>query len=146
MKAKRINYRSKTIERLIESTGVDRATATTEYNRYYRSALAEAGAGKKGINTAREVYASLFYTGENIFHIEGKKLVLNELLKGETSIGYEQTMFRMADLYNKFAKDSPALQKIFQEYKEGKISKSEFNANIKDWKKLNIKYMISGSK
>ena len=146
MKSKRINYRSLTIAKIMESEGLDLPSATTQYNRYYRSALAEAGAGKKGINTAREVYASLYYQGTQIFHTEGNKLVLNELFKDETNIKYEQTMFRMKELYTKFAEDSPALKKIFQDYKSGKIDRHTFNVSIKDWKQKNIKYFISGSK
>ena len=146
MKVKRINYRAKTIEKIMESEKLDLQSATTQYNRYYRSALAEAGAGKKGINTAREVYASLYYQGQQVFHVESNKLILNEIFKDETDIKFEQTMFRMKELYTKFANDSPALKKIFQEYRSGKISRSEFNASIKDWKQKNIKYFISGSK
>lgn len=146
MKAKRINYRAKTIEKIMESEGLDLQSATTQYNRYYRSALAEADKGKKGMNTAREVYASLYYQGQQVFHIEGNKLVINELFKGETDIKFEQTMFRMKSLYTKFASESPALQKIFQDYKTGKISRTEFNTSIKNWKQKNIKYFISGSK
>ena len=51
----------------------------------------------------------------------------------------------MQGFYEKF-KDSPALQRIFNEYKTGTLSRTEFNAKIKEWKKLSIKYMISGSK
>ena len=51
----------------------------------------------------------------------------------------------MKGFYEKF-KDSPALQRIFNEYRSGAITRSEFNASVKEWKKLNIKYMISGSK
>ena len=146
MKAKRINYRAKTIERIMESEGLDLQSATTQYNRYYRTALAQAGAGKKGINTAREVYASLYYQGQQVFHIEGNKLVINEIFKDETDIRYEQTVFRMKELYNKFANDSPELKKIFQDYKSGKIDRTTFNISIKDWKQKNVKYFISGSK
>ena len=70
---------------------------------------------------------------------------MNELFKESKDIAFEKTLFNMKEFYEKF-QDSPDLRKIFRDYRGGALSRTEFNAAIKNWKKLNIKYFISGSK
>ena len=152
MKRVKFNYRQKTITALQDS-GMTPQQATSFYNRIYSQALKVIDKSTRGnFNVARELYIYMNVegyasSGKSVIEIdyEKNKVVLNELFKGAKDIGFEKTMFVMEDLYEKF-KDSPALRRIFQDFRDGKISRSEFNTKIKEWKKLNIKYMISGSK
>ena len=144
-----MNYRQKSISALTES-GMTTQEATSYYNRIYNQALRSANRSVRGnLNVARELYVNMFVESkaESVFQIDYKnnRVVLNELFRDSRDIAFEKTLFNMKGFYEKF-KDSPALQRIFNEYKTGNLSRSDFNARIKEWKKLNIKYMISGSK
>ena len=149
MKRVKLNYRQKTITAL-EDSGMTPQQATSYYNRIYSQALRSANRSMRGnLNVARELYVDMFVEkkAESVFQIDYKnnRVVLNELFRDSKDIAFEKTLFNMQGFYEKF-KDSPALQRIFNEYRSGTITRSEFNANVKEWKKLNIKYMISGSK
>ena len=149
MKHVKMNYRQKSISALTES-GMTTQEATSYYNRIYNQALRSANRSVRGnLNVARELYVNMFVESkaESVFQIDYKnnRVVLNELFRDSRDIAFEKTLFNMKGFYEKF-KDSPALQRIFNEYKTGNLSRSDFNARIKEWKKLNIKYMISGSK
>ena len=149
MKHVKMNYRQKSISALTES-GMTTQEATSYYNRIYNQALRSANRSVRGnLNVARELYVNMFVESkaESVFQIDYKnnRVVLNELFKDSRDIAFEKTLFNMKGFYEKF-KDSPALQRIFNEYKTGNLSRSDFNARIKEWKKLNIKYMVSGSK
>ena len=144
-----MNYRQKSISALTES-GMTTQEATSYYNRIYNQALRSANRSVRGnLNVARELYVNMFVESkaESVFQIDYKnnRVVLNELFRDSRDIAFEKTLFNMKGFYEKF-KDSPALQRIFNEYKTGNLSRSDFNARIKEWKKLNIKYMVSGSK
>ena len=149
MKHVKMNYRQKSITALTES-GMTTQEATTYYNRIYSQALRSANRSiRQNLNVARELYVNMFIEkkAESVFQIDYKnnRVVLNELFRDSKDIAFEKTLFNMKGFYEKF-KDSPALQRIFNEYKTGNLSRSDFNARIKEWKKLNIKYMVSGSK
>ena len=149
MKRVKLNYRQKSITALTES-GMTTQEATSYYNRIYSQALRSANKSvRQNLNVARELYVNMFIEkkAESVFQIDYKnnRVVLNELFRDSRDIAFEKTLFNMKGFYEKF-KDSPALQRIFNEYRSGAITRSEFNANVKEWKKLNIKYMISGSK
>ena len=149
MKHVKMNYRQKSITALTES-GMTTQEATSYYNRIYNQALRSANRSVRGnLNVARELYVNMFVESkaESVFQIDYKnnRVVLNELFRDSRDIAFEKTLFNMKGFYEKF-KDSPALQRIFNEYKTGNLSRSDFNARIKEWKKLNIKYMVSGSK
>lgn len=144
-----MNYRQKSISALTES-GMTTQEATSYYNRIYNQALRSANRSVRGnLNVARELYVNMFVESkaESVFQIDYKnnRVILNELFRDSRDIAFEKTLFNMKGFYEKF-KDSPALQRIFNEYKTGNLSRSDFNARIKEWKKLNIKYMVSGSK
>lgn len=144
-----MNYRQKSITALTES-GMTTQEATSYYNRIYNQALRSANRSVRGnLNVARELYVNMFVESkaESVFQIDYKnnRVILNELFRDSRDIAFEKTLFNMKGFYEKF-KDSPALQRIFNEYKTGNLSRSDFNARIKEWKKLNIKYMVSGSK
>ena len=149
MKHVKMNYRQKSITALTES-GMTTQEATSYYNRIYNQALRSANRSVRGnLNVARELYVNMFVESkaESVFQIDYKnnRVILNELFRDSRDIAFEKTLFNMKGFYEKF-KDSPALQRIFNEYKTGNLSRSDFNARIKEWKKLNIKYMVSGSK
>ena len=149
MKHVKMNYRQKSISALTES-GMTTQEATSYYNRIYNQALRSANRSVRGnLNVARELYVNMFVESkaESVFQIDYKnnRVILNELFRDSRDIAFEKTLFNMKGFYEKF-KDSPALQRIFNEYKTGNLSRSDFNARIKEWKKLNIKYMVSGSK
>ena len=148
MKHVKMNYRQKSITALTES-GMTTQEATSYYNRIYNQALRSANRSVRGnLNVARELYVNMFVESkaESVFQIDYKnnRVILNELFRDSRDIAFEKTLFNMKGFYEKF-KDSPALQRIFNEYKSGTLSRTDFNARIKEWKKLNIKYMISGS-
>ena len=149
MKRIKMNYRQKSLDKLVAS-GMTEKESVSYYNRAYSQALRSINkSARENLNVARELYTNLFIKRDekSIFQLDSanNKIVLNELFVGSKDIAYEKTLFNMKEFYEKF-KDSPALQRIFNEYKTGTLSRTEFNAKIKEWKKLSIKYMISGSK
>lgn len=156
MKRVKMNYRQKSIAEIMKSKQMGETQATSYYNKMYREALKSVDrSARSSLNVARELYASNFApnaveyvkSGMNVFELDsGKnKVVLNKLYDKSKNIGYEKTTLQMDAFYQKF-KDSPNLVKIFNQYKAGTISRTEFNQAIKDWKQLSIKYMISGSR
>lgn len=142
---KRINYRDLTIHRLQEDLNMTKESATNYYNRAYTSALASVKGKHKGMNVAREVYGSLFYQTVNTFELSGGgRLVLNEIYQDASNVPSAITINKMASFFDKY-KDSKFLQEVKQSYESGKISRKEFNEQIKTFKNFNVKYLISGS-
>lgn len=145
----KINYRQRSLE-MLKKSGMTEKESVSFYNRAYSQALRSINkSARENLNVARELYTNLFIKRDekSVFQLDSanNRIVLNELFAGSKDIAFERTLFNMQGFYEKF-KDSPALQRIFNEYKTGTLSRTEFNAKIKEWKKLNIKYMISGSK
>ena len=144
-----MNYRQKSLEQLTKS-GMTQEQAVSYYNRVYSQALRSISrSARENLNVSRELYVNLFIQRDekSVFQLDqnNNKIVLNELFKGSKDIAFEKTLFNMKEFYEKF-QDSPDLQKIFRDYRGGALSRTEFNTAIKNWKKLNIKYFISGSK
>ena len=149
MKGKKLNYRALTISKYMEANEMTLKQATTAYNKIYRTALREIQPeARQDFNMAKEIFASSFNLGENVFTIDAKnkKITINAIYEGTSDIKQDITLIRMMNFETKFSKDSPNLRKIFADYRSGNISRTEFNAKIKEWKKLSIAYMISGSK
>ena len=149
MKHVKMNYRQLSINKLTDS-GMSTQEATSYYNRIYNQALRSANkSARENLNVARELYVNMFVeqSAKSVFQIDYKnnRVVLNELFKDVGDIGVAKTIFRMNRLYELYAKDSPMLKNIFNQYTTGQISRKEFNAKIKDWKKVSIRYMLSGS-
>lgn len=132
------------------------AQATSYYNRLYNTALKSVDRSvRTNVNVARELYASTLAPyaeeyrkkGYNIFELDNakNKVELNTLFEKTRNLAFEKTALQMDAFYEKF-KDSPNLRKIFNDYRDGKMTRHDFNQSIKEWKQLSIKYMISGSK
>lgn len=144
-----MNYRQKSLEQLTKG-GMTQEQAVSYYNRVYSQALRSISrTARENLNVSRELYVNLFIKRDekSVFQLDSanNRIVLNELFKDSKDIAFEKTLFNMKEFYEKF-QDSPDLRKIFNAYRNGTLSRTEFNASIKNWKKLNIKYFISGSK
>ena len=144
-----MNYRQKSLEQLTKG-GMTQEQAVSYYNRVYSQALRSISrTARENLNVSRELYVNLFIKRDekSVFQLDSanNRIVLNELFKESKDIAFEKTLFNMKEFYEKF-QDSPDLRKIFRDYRGGALSRTEFNAAIKNWKKLNIKYFISGSK
>lgn len=142
-----INWRTKTIEELQHRRGMTETEATSYYNRIYAQARETIGGKQKNMKISREIFGSLFYQGEQVFQIDnaGTKVELNPIINTSTK-NIEETMrlARMENFFNAYG-DSKFLKDLFTQYKSGAISRKEFNAGIKTFKKYNVKYLISGS-
>lgn len=142
---KTINYREKTISAL-RDWGYTKETATTFYNRAYTSALAEVKGRHKGMNVARELYASLFYQSANTFQLtDGQKVVLNPIYQNTSGNLSEAVLLTKMDKFFDKYKDSKFLKEAREDYASGKITRKTFNERIKVFKQVNVKYLISGS-
>ena len=146
MKSKKINFKQKAITDLIEFNQMTRNQAESYYNRIYQQALRRVrGMDKSGINISREVYASIFYKGTNLFQIDAdnQTVRLNTLLKGARNLREELTLSRMSNFFEKYG-DVKYIQEQRELYTLGIISRKDFNERIKAWKRTNQKYIISG--
>ena len=140
------NWRTQTIAKLQERRGMSETQAVSYYNQVYRLALKETSGKVKGMKVSREIYASLFYQGEQLFTIDndGTSVVLNPIAKGSKNVEETMRLARMNKFFDKYGK-SEYLKEVLAEYNSGNIDKEEFNEKIKAFKKYNIKYLISGS-
>lgn len=144
IRGKSINFKSLTIDRL-QDAGMTPKQAISYYNKVYQSALSEVGKHQKGTNVAREVYASLFYQGEQTFTLtDGQKLKLNPIVESASSVTTGITLNKMQGFFEKYG-DSPFIQETFEKFRSGKMSIKEFNQTIKTYKTHNVKYLQSGS-
>lgn len=142
-----INWKTKTIEELQHRRGMSETQAISYYNRVYAQARETIGGKQKNMKISREIYGSLFYQGEQVFQIDnaGTKVELNPVITQSTK-NVEETMrlARMEGFFKAFG-DSKYLQDILIQYKNGTISRQEFNSAIKNFKKYSIKYLLSTS-
>ena len=141
-----MNWKTKTIEELQQRMAMTETEAQSYYNRVYRMALKEIGGKQKGLKISREIYGSLFYQGEQVFHIDnaGTKVEINPIMTGTSDVETALRLSRMEAFFDKYG-DSKTLQAIKEEYISGKIDKKEFNFQIKMFKKYSVKYLKSGS-
>ena len=153
MQGKRINWRQKTISYLTQrarAKGFENPSqmAEQQYNQIYREALKLAKGKRGGANISREVYASLNYQTKRVFSIDlnNNKVTLNPILEQSIDIKKGIALDRMENFFNTFAKDTPFLEILRNDYLSGRITKEEFNMGIKAFKKYNSKWIASGSK
>lgn len=141
-----INWKTKTIEELQHRMGMTETQATSYYNRIYSQARQAIGGKQKNMKISREIYGSLFYQGEQVFQIDnsGTNVELNPIAKGTKNIEETMRLARMENFFSAYG-DSKYLKDLFTQYRSGTISRKEFNAGIKTFKKYNVKYLISGS-
>lgn len=146
MKSKRINFRSKAINRLQEDLGMTKEESVNYYNRVYRNALKTTSGHQKNLNTTKEVYATLFYHTASTFQLgPNQTITLNPIIQNTTNVAQGMALARMDNFFSKYA-DDKQLQAIKNQYVAGTITRQEFNEKIKDWKATSQRYLISGSK
>lgn len=141
-----MNWKQKTISELQEAFAMSETQATSYYNRVYRMALKEVGGKQRGLKISREIYGSLFYEGQQVFQIDnaGTSVKVNPILSGTRDVETTLRLSRMDAFFNKYG-DSKYIQGTINEYQKGNISKEEFNAQIKAFKKYSTKYLKAGS-
>lgn len=147
MKSKRINWKQKAINKLTDPDviGMTHDEAVTYYNRVYRNALKAIGGKQKDFKVSREVYATLFYRGTNVFQLGyNQSITLNPIITDTTDVKKDVTMARMEAFFDKY-KDSKYIKETKQLYESGEIDQKEFNERIKYFKNYNPKFLISGS-
>ena len=141
-----MNWKQRTIDELMAAKGMTETQATTFYNRVYKMALKSVGGKQKNLKISRELYTSMFFQGEQIFTIDnaGTKIEINPILEGSTDIEKTLRLDRMQGFFRTYG-ESEYLATLRQEYMSGNMTKAEFNAHIKAFKKYNVKYLKSGS-
>ena len=143
---KGISSKNIAISKLQEKAAMTRGEAEAFYNRAYAKALRLVkDYDKTGFNVSKELVASMFYNGKNLFKIDmdNQTIELNDIGK-QTSLKKSMTMSRMSEFFEKYG-DSKFLIEAREEYFKGNISRKEFNARIKSWKAEHLRYIISGS-
>ena len=143
---KGINNKNIAISKLQEKAGMTQGEATAFYNRAYSKALRLVkDYDKTGFNVSKELVASMFYSGKNLFKIDmnNQTVELNIIGKSSGSLKKDMTLVRMDKFFEKYG-DSKFLQEAKNEYFKGNISRQEFNLRIKEWKSKHIRYLISG--
>lgn len=146
MKSKRVNWRSKAINRLQEDLGMTKEQSVNYYNRVYRNALKTTGGHIQNLNTTKEVYATLFYQTASTFQLgPNQSVTLNPIIKNASNVAQGIALARMDNFFDKYKSDKQ-LQTIKQEYMNGTISRNQFNERVRDWKATSHRYLISGSK
>ena len=142
----RINWRIKNIESLQEIYHIDETKATEMYNQLYRKALKIAGGKQTNLKVSRELYASINYRGAQLFNISKdlSSVKINPELNPNISSYGALGMARMDAFFAKYG-DKKMVQAARDDYLNGKISREEFNYQIKMFKKYDSSYLKAGS-
>ncbi|MBO7693995.1 MAG: hypothetical protein J6T10_15355 [Methanobrevibacter sp.] len=143
---KKQNWRKLGIEELQVRYGYSPELANILWERAYRKALRKArieGVGTD-FNISREVYASTFYNGSQLFEIDVQEISplvnIAEQFKGQ-DIEKAFTEARFGNMAKKYGE----VQDYLEQYKSGQISYKQFRAKVKMFRDSNIEYQKAGS-
>lgn len=143
----RTNWKKLGIEELQYRYGFERNIAEHYWENAYRQALRRAR--KAGVttnfNVSREVYASTFYQGSQLFNISFASLSPSVNIASEfSSVDNLEKAFTEKRFEN-MAKKYKEVDKLLQRYKNGKISYASFRDKIKQFRDTNREYQKAGS-
>ena len=99
----------------------------------------------KNFNVSREVYASSFYQGSQLFNISFADISPSVKIASEfTNVDDLEKAFTEKRFEN-MAKKYKEVDKLLQRYKKGKISYATFRDKIKQFRDTNREYQKAGS-
>lgn len=140
------NWRKLGIQELQARYGYERPLAETIWERAYRKALRRARSSGVGtdFNVAREVYASTFYRGSQLFNINVTDIspIVNiaDEFRGQ-DIEKAFTEKRFENMAKKYSVVNEALEK----YKKGEMDYKHFRIFIKKFRDTDTEYQKAGS-
>ena len=143
---KKLNWRKLGIEELQVRYGMEKELAEMMWERAYRKALRRARTEGVGtdFNISREVYASTFYRGSQLFEVDVEDISpfvsIADEFKGQ-DIEKAFTEKRFGNMAKKYSEVADYLE----EYKSGKITYKQFRSKIKTFRDSNIEYQKAGS-
>ena len=143
----RTNWKKLGIEELQYRYGFERNIAEHYWENTYRQALRRARkAGvTKNFNVSREVYASSFYQGSQLFNISFANISPSVNIASEFSNVDNLEKAFTEKRYENMAKKNKENDKLLQRYKKGKISYATFREKIKQLRDTNREYQKAGS-
>ena len=143
----RRNWKKLGIEELQYRYGFERNIAEHYWENAYRQALRMAR--KAGVttnfNVSREVYASAFYQGSQLFNISFANLSPSVNIASEFSNVENLEKAFTEKRFENMAKKYKEVDKLLQRYKKGKISYATFRDKIKQFRDTNREYQKAGS-
>ena len=143
----RTNWKKLGIEELQYRYGYERNIAEHYWENAYRQALRRAR--KAGVttnfNVSREVYASAFYQGSQLFNISFANLSPSVNIASEFSNVENLERAFTEKRFENMAKKYKEVDKLLQRYKKGKISYATFRDKIKHFRDTNREYQKAGS-
>ena len=143
----RTNWKKLGIEELQYRYGFERNIAEHYWENAYRQALRRARkAGlTKNFNVSREVYASAFYQGSQLFNISFANISPSVNIASEFSRVDDLEKAFTEKRFENMAKKYKEVDKLLQRYKKGKISYATFRDKIKQFRDTNREYQKAGS-
>ena len=141
------NWKKLGIEELQYRYGFERNIAEHYWENAYRQALRRARkAGvTKNFNVSREVYASAFYQGSQLFNISFANVSPSVNIASEFSNVENLERAFTEKRFENMAKKYKEVDKLLQRYKKGKISYATFRDKIKQFRDTNREYQKAGS-
>ena len=143
----RANWKKLGIEELQYRYGFARNIAEHYWENAYRQALRRARKSgvTKNFNVSREVYASAFYQGSQLFNISFANVSPSVNIASEfNGVDNLERAFTEKRFEN-MAKKYKEVDKLLQRYKKGKISYATFRDKIKQFRDTNREYQKAGS-
>ena len=143
----RTNWKKLGIEELQYRYGYERNIAEHYWENAYRQALRRARkAGvTKNFNVSREVYASSFYQGSQLFNISFANVSPSVNIASEFSNVDNLERAFTEKRFENMAKKYKEVDKLLQRYKKGTRSYATFRDKIKQFMDTNREYQKAGS-
>lgn len=144
---KRISWKKLGIEELQYRYGYDRNMAELQWNRMYRKGLRQVrkGADTKELNISRELYASTFYGGTQLFNVKVNDIRSDLQIATEFADTENIEKAFIEERFKNMATKYSDVAKLLDRYKKGKISYNTFKERIREFKDTNREYQKSGS-
>ena len=143
----RTNWKKLGIEALQYRYGFERNIAEQYWDNAYRQELhrAQKEGVTKNFNVSREVYASSFYQGSQLFNISFANISPSVNIASEFSRVDDLEKAFTEKRFENMAKKYKEVNKLLERYKKGKISYSTFRDKIKQFRDTNREYQKAGS-
>lgn len=143
----RKNWKKLGIEELQYRYGMEQNVAEHMWENAYRKALRQARKEgvTKDINLSREVYASTFYRGSQMFNIKFDDISPDVKVAAEfTNVDDLQKAFTERR-FEHMAQKYKDVNKWLNQYKRGRISYQAFRDKVKKFRDTNQEYQKAGS-
>ena len=143
----RTNWKKLGIEELQYRYGFERNIAEHYWENAYRPALRRARKSgvTKNFDVSREVYASAFNQGSQLFNISFASISPSVNIASEFSNVENLEKAFTEKRFENMAKKYKEVDKLLQRYKKGKISYATFRDKIKQFRDTNREYQKAGS-